>query len=726
MRPATRATRICFAAVLVAAAALTSAYAAQKVELASQAPAATAEEPPAQVRALLNLLSDTTVQKWLDKQAEAKAPAAAAQETDGSVEDYLDTRAGAIHEQVVALARAVPDLPHQFEQAIARDRAINGEYGRVRALFTLAVFGALGFVAELLFRTLTGGARRRLDELPIESVNDRLRLIAVRFALAFGMIAAFVLGSIGLFLALGWNPILRGSVLSYLLAAAFIRVAIGIGQLLFAPAAERFRIVPVNDVAARFWCRRLAAFVAWFALEWLIVQECSTLGFSFEALQLIGYALGLGLLAIALEAVWRCPVASGLPAASSAETHRFGRNVGNVGLSIGIVLLWMLWVVEPGLTGVAPGFWLIFVVMVLPLAIFVTRRAVEHLLRPTDALALPEGTPSVMTVCFERGIRAILILGAVALLASDWGVDLASLAGKETHFTRIAHGVLSAAIILLVADLLWHAMKAAIDHKLAETMDPGQPNTDEARRRARLHTLLPVFRNVLFIFVVVFAGMMALAAIGVEIGPLIAAAGFLGVAIGFGAQSLVRDVIAGIFYLLDDAFRVGEYVQSSTYKGTVESFSFRSVRLRHHRGPLYTVPFGLLGAIQNQSRDWVIDKFMVGITYDSDIDCARKLIKQIGQELAQDPEFAPVIIEPLKMQGVEAFGEFAVQIRMKMMTLPGEQFVIRRKAFAMIKTAFDANGIKFAFPTVQITGDGDAAAAAAAHSVLTLTKPAAA
>jgi hypothetical protein len=143
-------------------------------------------------------------------------------------------------------------------------------------------------------------------------------------------------------------------------------------------------------------------------------------------------------------------------------------------------------------------------------------------------------------------------------------------------------------------------------------------------------------------------------------------------------------------------------------------FSFRSVRLRHQRGALYTVPFALLGAVQNQSRDWTIDKLMVGITYDSDIDRARKLIKQIGLDLAEDPEFKPLIIEPLKMQGVDALGELAVQLRMKMMTLPGENFPIRRQALAMIKKAFDANGIKFAFPTVQIAGDSEPSSAASA------------
>jgi len=150
------------------------------------------------------------------------------------------------------------------------------------------------------------------------------------------------------------------------------------------------------------------------------------------------------------------------------------------------------------------------------------------------------------------------------------------------------------------------------------------------------------------------------------------------------------------------------------------------VKLRHHRGPLYTVPFGALGAIQNMSRDWVIDKMMVGVTYDTDLDKAKKLIKQVGKELAADPELGPNILETLKMQGVEQFGDFAIQLRLKMMTKPGEQFAIRRKAFGLIKKAFDENGIKFAFPTVQVAGGAGEAEAAVARQALELAKPASA
>ena len=121
------------------------------------------------------------------------------------------------------------------------------------------------------------------------------------------------------------------------------------------------------------------------------------------------------------------------------------------------------------------------------------------------------------------------------------------------------------------------------------------------------------------------------------------------------------------------------------------------------------------------SRDWVIDKMTIGVTYDSDVDKAKKLIKDIGKQLAADPEFAPHVIEPLKMQGVEQFGDYAIQLRLKMMTKPNEQFVMRRRALAMIKKSFDENGIRFAFPTVQVSG-GNATAAAAAVPVLAPTK----
>ena len=141
------------------------------------------------------------------------------------------------------------------------------------------------------------------------------------------------------------------------------------------------------------------------------------------------------------------------------------------------------------------------------------------------------------------------------------------------------------------------------------------------------------------------------------------------------------------------------------------------MRLRHHRGPVFTVPFGTLGAVQNMSRDWAVEKITMSVTYDSDVELARKLIKKIGQELAEDPEFAASTIQPLKMQGIDSFGDSGIVLTMKLMTKPGEQFGIKRRAYVMIKQAFDENGIKLATPTVQVAGSDRTEAAAVGETL---------
>ena len=721
---ALRAARFWLAALLIGAATLPAAYAASATATKS-AKASAETATPAEIDALLSLLGDAKVQAWLKQQhATEAADTAPAKPKDASPEDMMSARVDAVRGHIADLTGAIPGMPAEFAHAadVFQDRL--GGKKPARILTLLAAFVGLGFGAEALFSRATRRMRRHLDEHPVETVGDRVRLVAERAAFALGLVIAYAVGSIGAFLVFHWPGLLRQIVLGYLIVFLAIRIAAVLGRFLLAPYNDRFRVCPMEAAAARYWYVRLKLVVGWVVLALVTKGVLGELEISLPARDIVGYAFGLGTLAILLEAIWRRPAES---AEAGFEPGREIRHLSRIKvnslLTAGLVLLWGLRV-----AGMMPAFWLLAVVIVWPLADRLTRRAVEHLLRPPGTTEIAD-TPTLTAVFLERGLRAVLIIGALALLAWGWGIDLESLAGRETMVTRIAHGALSAVAIALIADFIWHVAKAAIDIKLAETADFSLPNTPEARRRARLRTLLPIFRNILFVVVVAAAALMALAAMGVEIGPLIAALSVLGVAIGFGAQTFVRDIIAGMFYLLDDAFRIGEYIQSGNYKGTVEGFSIRSVRLRHQRGPVFTVPFSLLGAVQNMSRDWVIDKLTVGITYDSDIELARKLIKQIGLDLAKDPEFAPVILEPLKMQGVDAFGDYAVQIRMKMMTLPGENFVVRRQALFRIKKAFDANGIKFAFPTVQLAGEGEPSApatAAVAQTALQLTRPQAA
>ncbi|MFL5235563.1 MAG: mechanosensitive ion channel family protein [Microvirga sp.] len=687
--------------------------------LAGMPASAQTPEPPAQVRELLKLLGEPAVRSWLDAELK-KAPPNGQGAAEASFSRFAAERLALTRARLNRLGAAVSQLPQELRHASA---VLGGELQNRSPLDILVLvlgFGLLGAGAEWAFRRATHAARLRAEHAPFDTVAHRLRATAVRFGFGLAAVLVFAAGSIGAFLAFDWPPVLKAIVLAYLIAALAWRVALLVSRLLLEPRlgaddVARYRLVPMPEQTASFWHLRIGAFTAWFAFGVASCDALAALGFSDDVQSLVAFTLGLGLLLITIEALWRRPR---LAAASTSQAGHRRREALDWLLTVYLILIWLMWVL--GLWGF---FGVAVVALVLPLAFSVMNRAASHLLAPPggDGDAAPARSASLATVYVERGLRAVLILAAALFLARFWEIDVVQFAGRDTLMTRLVRGALSAVVIFLVADLLWQILKTLIDRRLAAAQGAAGLDDEAAAREARLRTLLPTFRNFAFVALAVVAVMMALSAVGIEIGPLIAGAGVIGVAIGFGSQTLVRDVISGVFYLLDDAFRVGEYIQSGNYRGTVESFSLRSVKLRHHRGPVYTVPFGQLGAVQNMSRDWVIDKMTIGVSYDSDIEKAKKLVKEIGKELAADPEFAPHVIEPLKMQGVEQFGDYAIQLRLKMMTKPNEQFVMRRRALAMIKKAFDENGIRFAFPTVQV-GGGDAAAAAAAVPVLAAGK----
>jgi len=196
--------------------------------------------------------------------------------------------------------------------------------------------------------------------------------------------------------------------------------------------------------------------------------------------------------------------------------------------------------------------------------------------------------------------------------------------------------------------------------------------------------------------------LIVLSSLGVNIAPLLAGAGVLGLAIGFGAQKLVSDVLSGFFFLLDDAFRIGEYSQAGSVGGSVEAITLRNVMLRHHRGMLQIVPHSDLGAITNFMRGGIVIKFPLEFPYDTDIDKVRKIIKKVGQAMLQDEELGDDFILPVKSQGVYEITNSVMVIRVKFTAKPGKQFVIKREAFRRLTEAFNAKGIFYAHRKVIV------------------------
>jgi small-conductance mechanosensitive channel len=264
-------------------------------------------------------------------------------------------------------------------------------------------------------------------------------------------------------------------------------------------------------------------------------------------------------------------------------------------------------------------------------------------------------------------------------------------------------------------------IRISIERKLGEgKTGDGEEGESEAGGLggSRVETVLPLIRVSIKITLIIMAVLISLSSLGVNIGPLIAGAGVLGIAIGFGAQTLVRDIVSGFFYLLDDAFRIGEYVVIDQIRGTVEKISIRSFQLRHHEGPVHTIPYGEIRTLTNWSRDWAIMKFELRVPFETDIDMVRKMIKQIGLDMADSPQFGPLMLAPLKSQGVNRIDDSALIIRCKFTAIPGQQYLIRREAFTRIQRVFEEKGIQFAPRRVLVEASTPGEAVKAAASVL--------
>jgi small-conductance mechanosensitive channel len=345
----------------------------------------------------------------------------------------------------------------------------------------------------------------------------------------------------------------------------------------------------------------------------------------------------------------------------------------------------------------------------------------EHVSRtPLEAAGL------VFEPVLIRNMRVILGLLVFLLMAQVWGLDLHNVTAMSMS-ERVADALFEIVVILIVAWAVWGFVKTAITYYAPqEGIDVGQMVEGDAGGTglSRAQTLLPLLRKFILISLIVIVTLVVLSSLGVSIGPLLAGAGVIGLAIGFGAQTLVRDIISGAFFLADDAFRLGEYIDVGVAMGMVERISVRSFRLRHHLGPINTIPFGEVQKVTNFSRDWVMMKLQMRIPSDTDLEKLRKVVKKVGQEMMEEPEFSDKFLQPVKSQGVYRMDDDgAFVIRVKFMSKPGEQFVLRREVFRRVQEAFAENGIRFAPKRVMIDAGEDvsekqlAAAAIAAETV---------
>lgn len=301
---------------------------------------------------------------------------------------------------------------------------------------------------------------------------------------------------------------------------------------------------------------------------------------------------------------------------------------------------------------------------------------------------------------FLRFLRAVVRLVVwiifLELCARVWDTSLVRLLGETVYGREIGTALSSIIATVFLAWLVWLIMDTAITEALTSHSGRGRAPSVRAR------TILPLVRNAAFIAIVVVAAIVTLANLGVNVTPLLAGAGVIGLAIGFGAQTLVQDLITGLFIIIEDSIAVGDSIDVGSHAGTVEALTIRTVRLRDLSGATHVIPFSAIKTIKNMSRGYGYAVFNISVAYDTDINHAIDIIRQAGAQMQADYRYQIAILEPIEVLGLDRFEASGIVILARIRTQASATFSITRAFNLLLKQRFDEGGIEMPFPQMTV------------------------
>ncbi|EHS52055.1 MscS Mechanosensitive ion channel [Rhizobium sp. PDO1-076] len=555
---------------------------------------------------------------------------------------------------------------------------------------------------EWLFWTYAGSARRAIDAAQIHSRQEGFRMAFRRLTLlmcGFTLFALSILGSMGFFV---WPEKGEHTVLALILLIVFVRLVWILADSMLAPGRARHRLLDVSLSTSQVWVTAIVclAFLASVAVVVVPLIEAVGAADVAQTLRIVVATLSAGLTLVTIVRPWKT---GKRPDANKwARPPMLPLTFLRTTIVLSIYGLWLF-------CGTVPA--ILAIIFLLAFATQRRLRSVVVFLCTDESYArtcLPEKPPetelavklpvSLMSSIILMLARYTVVIVAIAGALMVLNVPILETATTSTPLRLLIGHLLGLAGLALVAHIAWLAVRLPIDLRLRDLVENADP-LHGLGSNARLVTLLPLIRSAFGLTLLLLFAILALWSLNVDIAPLLAGAGVFGLALGFGAQALVRDVISGIFYLADDVLRVGEYIEGGgDTRGTVERITLRTVALRHHNGPLYFVPFGILGCVKNNSRDWAIDKFNIPLPVSVDSELVRKVIKKVGEQMLNDPDIGPGIVEPLKTR-VHSIEPGIKIFRCKFRCAPGNQFDIRMQAYKRIEVALKAAGIPFAAGT---------------------------
>ncbi|MFP4392436.1 MAG: mechanosensitive ion channel domain-containing protein [Desulfohalobiaceae bacterium] len=685
------------------------------------------------------------------RQSEAEEQARS-QEESGLVSGVLQAtsqRMQVLNQQLAGASASMLQIPVLIQDLLqqARDPAELRIWGEMLGKVVLVLL--LGLIAERVVRRLLRRVQTALMDREQDNRVLRGLFFLARSVLEIIPIAAFAAAAYGLLPLLEPRDATKLLALTLVNAHVLVKAILLLARVVLVPGFPELRLLPLQEESVQYlqiWVRRLAGLAVY---GYFILEGALLLGLPGELQAFLLKLLGLALTAMAIVLVMqnRVDVAKWLregrlgkkkqsQGPQSQEQSKVQARMEAVGalrrrladvwhvLAIIVILgLYLTWAleIEGGFSYFAKA--LLLSGLVLAVASGLQRLAhqgVDRLFRISEGVkaAYPglEARSNRYQPILRQALRGVIYLVAALAVLQAWGLSTLGWLFSPQGGSLISD-LLILVLIIGAAFLLWELISAKIEKILAQE--------DQGKVSSRKLTLLPLLRNVVRIVLILIAGMIVLTQLDINIAPLLAGAGVVGLAIGFGAQTLVRDVITGAFLLMEDSIAVGDWVEAGGHSGGVEKLTVRTVTLRDLTGTVHVVPFGDVTSVTNYNREFGYALIDAGVAYREDYGHVVQALQDVAVELRQDETWGPDILGDLEVFGLNNLADSAVEIRVRLKTRPLRQFAVRRAFLQRMKRAFDERGIEIPFPHRTIWFGADKDGSAPPMRVLEEDRPAA-
>ena len=498
----------------------------------------------------------------------------------------------------------------------------------------------------------------------------------------------------------------RFLIMNIVYALALARITVSLLRGILSPRSETLRFVPATTAQAQYGFRWLTAFSLLIIFGYFCADVTHSLRVPNDAVTAFVNVIALILVRMAIVVITqkRAFVAQLLRGNLSAAQSDlswfdslrlwFARHWHKLAIAY-LVIGYMI-----AATGVQDGLSSMLRGTVLTLVALVVSRLLFREIGLREARA-QKGATTLYTMIKGLSLRFIIVVIALGCILSAWGANLV-VAANSALGHRILGSVFSVGVTCFILGLIYEYFCSAVDRRLNPTVADGKVIEVNARSR----TLLPMLRNALFLVLTAIIGVMVLSEAGINIGPLLAGAGVLGVAVGFGSQTLVKDFLTGLFIVVENTIAVGDVIKIGDHSGVVETMSMRTLRLRDTDGAQHILPFSEVSKIINYTKSFSFAVIKVNVATDADLDKAIDCIRAVGEALHKDDATKYSILEPTEILGVDSINENSVTLMARIRTRAGKQWEIKRLYLLRLKQAFDAAGIKLSTTaTIRIERD---------------------